>query len=92
MQDPTDSYPGYTLTTTEEGEAYIWLAGDEQPVARLKGGNTIQIALSYMNMRQQSKKRANDYLAGVVQGLVYPFLGGEGSPTVPRLPDEPSPN
>jgi len=51
--------------------------GDE--IARLSGGNTLQIMMTYARYEGEGRQSEADlFLFGVTLGLVYPIMGGEG--------------
>lgn len=49
-----------------------------EDVAKLKGGNTLQIMMTYARYEGEGRQAEADlFLFGVTMGLIYPTMGGE---------------
>lgn len=50
-----------------------------EEIARLSGGNTLQIMMTYARYQKDGRESEADlFLFGVTMGLVYGAMGGEG--------------
>lgn len=51
---------------------------DGQKVAELRGGNAAVIALSFENLRRQDERLADEYMGGVIAGIVHMTMLSHG--------------
>lgn len=49
---------------------------DGQTVVELRGGNAAVIALTFENLKTHDEMRADDYMAGVVAGIIHTVMTG----------------
>ena len=68
--------------------SYIVYIYDGQPVIRLEGGTTELILLTFQNMSQY-EHRGDDYMAGVIQGIMHcHMIAPQAFTATKHTPDE----
>ncbi len=64
----------YEVTKDADGVIRVGMAGDE--VVSLGGHTSLLIYMTWINFCGQGDHRADDYIAGIVQGLTYCAING----------------
>lgn len=83
----------YQLRQDADGIVLVYQAGNQ--VIKLEGGSSELIVMTFLNMQGYGEQRADDYMAGVVAGIIHMNLLRPDAfgflPSVPPLPPQDEP-
>lgn len=66
----------YSVTMAEDGMIRVCMAEAGNEIVKFSGATSLLVYMTWVNLCGQGDNRADDYIAGFVQGLTYCTING----------------